>query len=503
MKDVLSLTAPEARDFFLKEESYINFDLPPYFEFGGLLEKVTNHLGDRLLSDFYKQKKKPNECEGVNYKLVKNKDGKYAWRPLQIIHPALYVSLISIITNEQNWKDIQERMNYLIAESRVKCEGLPVVSSSYTKDKAAQIVHWSSTVEKKSIKQSLEYDYLYHTDITDCYGSIYTHSIAWALHGKDKAKKERYNKNLIGNKIDQQVQAMTHGQTNGIPQGSILMDFIAEIVLCYIDKLLTKQIRDQNIKPQQYRVIRYRDDYRIFVNNPQVAEQIIKELTDILNEFGMQVNVAKTTGQDNVITSSIKSDKLHWMLNESVYSDLQSELYSLFVFSQEFPNSGTLVKRLYKVYNDVLELSKKDLKSDVEVLISIISDIAYRNPSTHPLTSAILSKFIDFLPQHKKKPTVNKILRKFKKLPNTGIMQLWLQRITVKMDDSYDYSERLCKKLTDESIEIWNSDWLNKSLRHKINTYSLINYDVLNNLGAVIGKEEVELFKLKKYPFNY
>ncbi len=38
---------------------------------------------------------------------------------------------------------------------------------------------------------SLEFNYIYHTDISNCYSSIYTHSIAWAIHSKDKAKMNR------------------------------------------------------------------------------------------------------------------------------------------------------------------------------------------------------------------------------------------------------------------------------------------------------------------------
>ena len=79
------------------------------------------------------------------------------------------------------------------------------------------------------------------TDITDCYGSIYTHSIPWALHTKEKAKKEKATKKLIGNIIDFLLQKMSYDQTNGIPQGSVLMDFIGEIVLGYADLELTKK----------------------------------------------------------------------------------------------------------------------------------------------------------------------------------------------------------------------------------------------------------------------
>ena len=74
------------------------------------------------------------------------------------------------------------------------------------------------------------------TDITDCYGSVYTHSLAWAINGKKAAKanskKPHKDKaDLLGDRVDGLLRDMSNGQTNGIPQGSVLMDFVAKIVL--------------------------------------------------------------------------------------------------------------------------------------------------------------------------------------------------------------------------------------------------------------------------------
>jgi len=91
----------------------------------------------------------------------------------------------------------------------------------------------------------MDFDYVVHTDIVNCYGSIYTHSIPRALHGKEEAKKGRNNKNLLGNKIDKLMQDMNYGQTNGIPQGSVLSDFIAEIVMGCIDSKLSERIQKE------------------------------------------------------------------------------------------------------------------------------------------------------------------------------------------------------------------------------------------------------------------
>lgn len=504
MKNVLSLSAKDARDFFLKEESYYNFDLPPYFEFGNLLNSLSKNFGERELGDFYSSNKSfhPHLQENVNYKLISNKDGRYAWRPLQLIHPALYVYLVHLVTKKSNWSKIQTRFSDLIKTSTgIECAGLPVVSTYYKKSKAAQIVHWSTEVEKKSINYSLDYDYLFHTDITDCYGSIYTHSISWALHNKNVAKKEKGNKKLLGNQIDWQLQAMSNGQTNGIPQGSVLMDFLAELVLCYIDSLLTEKIKGVGIKKSEYKIIRYRDDYRVFTNNPQIAEQIIKELTDILNDFGMRINSAKTKGIDNVIHSSVKPDKLAWIIHDNYYTDLQSELYAISVFSQTFPNSGQVTVALKDFYDKLITLERKDVKVNIQVLISIVTDIAYKNPRTYPISAAIISKLVDFLTKRTREKVVKKILSKFKKLPNTGIMQLWLQRMTIKLGNHYDFSEKLCNKVVDQNIVVWNSDWLNTKTKKIVNSHNLVNTGVLDDLGAVISNEEVELFELTGYPF--
>ncbi len=498
MRNILSLTAKEAREFFLKEESYFNFDLPPYFQFSKLLEKISEKLNDKELSDFYKTGHKPQDYENINYKLITNKDGKYAWRPLQLIHPFFYVSLVNKITEEENWKHITDRFFLLIKKSRsIDCSSLPVISSYYKKDKANQVTYWVEEVEKKSIINSLEYDYLYHTDIAECYSSIYTHSIAWALHNKDIAKKEKRNRKLIGNIIDNQIQAMSYGQTNGIPQGSVLMDFIAEMVLCYVDSLLSEEIKQ--FKKKDYTIIRYRDDYRIFVNNPQIGECIIKELTGILNDFGMKINSIKTKISDNVTHSSIKEDKLYWLANEATFNNLQKELYKISFIAKKFPNSGTVSKLLKNLYDRISDLSKKDIKSDVTVLISILVDITYKNPRTYPIVSAILSRLIDFLPKRDRIKMVKKILNKFKKIPNTGIMQLWLQRVTIKMDGKLEYSEKLCNKVYDSGVVIWNSDWLENNFTQEINSYDLIDREKLEKIGVIIENEEVEMFSKGDY----
>lgn len=97
---------------------------------------------------------------------------------------------------------------------------------------------------------------MFTTDLSDCYSSIYTHSFSWALYGKQYSKNHIKEKNF-GYYIDTKVRYMTYNQTNGIPQGSVLMDFLAEIVLGYADTKITEKI-DSEVS--DYKIIRYRDD---------------------------------------------------------------------------------------------------------------------------------------------------------------------------------------------------------------------------------------------------
>lgn len=131
---ILELSSEEARKFLLKHESYCNLDLPPYFVFGNLLERVAEQLNGKNLSDF--QKGNPRKYEYVNYKILNNKDGTYAWRSFQLIHPALYISLVYKITTEDNWRLVKKKFEEFSENEEIECVSIPRVSSGKEKDKA-------------------------------------------------------------------------------------------------------------------------------------------------------------------------------------------------------------------------------------------------------------------------------------------------------------------------------------------------------------------------------
>lgn len=211
----------EKRAHFLKGSSYFNGDMPRYISFEPILADVAHILNGGNYTQF--KASNPGDIPNVNYNFIANKDGKFAWRPYELIHPAIYVSLVNVICEEANWEIIKARVREF-EDGVVGCCSAPVMSVDHQTDVATQIKSWWQAVEQRSLTYSLEFSHLLHTDVTDCYGSMYTHSIAWAIHGLDKAKKNKGKNSSLGNKIDSHIQASRYSQTNGISQGSVLMD---------------------------------------------------------------------------------------------------------------------------------------------------------------------------------------------------------------------------------------------------------------------------------------
>lgn len=502
MKTVLDLNHQEAKDFFLKENNYFSVDLPDYITFQELLNTLDKELNGRELKEI-KSAQKVRDTEGVNYKILHNKDGKFAWRLFQIIHPVIYTNLIQSITQENHWTTIVDCFKSYAQNPKIECHSIPVLETEEKSAKENQIYEWWHKVEQRSITLALEYNHVLHLDIADCYGSLYTHSIVWALHTKEEAKKSenRKNSDFIGNIIDWRIQDMSNGQTNGIPQGSVLMDFIAEMVLGYADVLLTQRLENKNIS--NYKIIRYRDDYRIFTDNHQLSSLIAKELSEVLSELNFKINSQKTTDNDDLVLGALKQDKIHWIYNKRKTENIQKWLLQLYALGQKFPNSGTLYREVKQflewlqyreepVEKDGKKIEPKEIKNP-EVLISILINLAYNNPRLYPLVTGSISFLITKIESIKeRKEIITKIKNKFNQLPNTTYLDVWLQRLTLKINVDVSYDSILCKKVINNYTILWNSEWLNNKFKKIVDETKIINDEKVDNLDVSFSKYETE-----------
>lgn len=497
-KRLLDLTAKEAKAHFLKGSSYFNGDFPDYISFEPILKGVSDVLADGHFSAH--KASGPDLLSDVNYSFVANKDGRFAWRPYELMHPAVYVSLVNLICSDDGWKLITERMA-AFEKGVVTCCSAPVLSTDHQKDQAAQVRNWWQAVEQRSIELSLEFSHVLHTDVTDCYGSLYTHSISWALHGLDVAKKAKGKDGLLGDKIDACIRAGRYGQTNGISQGSVLMDFIAELVLGYVDELITSELG----AAKDFRILRYRDDYRIFTNSDVRAEEILKVISDQLRSVGMRLGVAKTFINTNVVEGSIKPDKLAGIdlqdLGESNAQTIQKQLLRLHSFGRRYPNSGALRRLLGELHSKVID--KKVTPDDLTVQVAIAADIAVVSPLAFPAIAGILSHMISLAQKGDKVVLWEKVYQKMSQVPHNGYLEVWLQRVTKPKAVGIEYksAESLCRIVNGEKVELWNTSWIgNKNLVGALDVTKIVVKDA-TEAPEVMKPEEVELFNANAWQY--
>jgi RNA-directed DNA polymerase len=508
---VTDLSAEDARKFFLKESSYASPELPDYFHFDQLIASAVAEIGQKQLPDLCKKNGRgkpilPSVYEGVNYTILSNKDGAYSWRPLQLIHPVLYVEFVNLLTDIANWSVIVERFK-VFEKSQVKCISIPRESLDGVSDKAAQIVNWWDKIEQESLRKALQFSYIYTTDITDCYGSIYTHSLEWALHndGKSGVKAERAAGSsgpTLGGSIDSRLRNMNYGQTNGIPQGSVLSDFLAEIVLGYSDIELTKRLDGAGIQPTDYCILRYRDDYRILTNNPTIGHRILKELNSALHELGLKMHPGKTKGSDDVILASLKPEKLEHIEIAPVTQHFQKEALRIYQLSKKYPNSGIILKELDSYY---VRISKRNVKNvDFGVLISIFTMIPVHSPRTINLCAAILSRIMERTDKATHIELVELIIGKFANLPNVGFIEIWLQRIAAPLRVPYVFTDPLTGVAlgSTSNSKLWESAWLEDSILKAVDAVEISELPAKladNSITPTISKKEVETFRSRHY----
>jgi hypothetical protein len=129
--------------------------------------------------------------------------------------------------------------------------------------------------------------FLLVADIMQFYPALYTHSIAWALHGKDSAKSAKRDWTSQGNRLDFWVRQSQDQQTRGIPIGPDTSRLLAEVVLVGVDQHLQSRVPSL----QGFRAI---DDYELSFRTRSEAESALAELQSSLAAFELQLNEGKT-----------------------------------------------------------------------------------------------------------------------------------------------------------------------------------------------------------------
>ena len=320
------------------------------------------------------------------------------------------------------------------------------------------------------------------------------------LFKKEEAKRN-IGKSSLGHTIDTYMQGMQYGQTNGIPQGGALFDFIAEIVLGYADKLLVERLKEEQI--EDYKILRYRDDYRIFSNNKDELEKISIILQTVLADLNFNMNASKTILTDSIVENAIKPDKYFYISNipaykkeQSLFASFQKELLYILSIAKQYPNSGTTCMLMTNISKRIQD--DATIYENIHVLIAIVIDIAINSPKIYQQALACISNLINRIEDEEIKINLIKdVYNKLSALPNIGHIQIWMQRITIPLDKKYGnnpYSETLCKIIYGDHNELWNLEWLKPDLCVDLPIDKICDNKVLGEMVPYIKIEEVDVF---------
>ena len=125
--------------------------------------------------------------------------------------------------------------------------------------------------------------YVAFADISNCFPSIYSHAVVWALVGKSLAKSNK-DKSMWFNQWDMYTRNMKSGETNGILIGPHTSNLISEIVLVKVDYELSKE----------FKYVRNIDDYTCYVDSYEEADRFFLCLSEELKKYELSLNNKKS-----------------------------------------------------------------------------------------------------------------------------------------------------------------------------------------------------------------
>lgn len=142
-----------------------------------------------------------------------------------------------------------------------------------------------------------KFTYLKNLDVSRCFDSIYSHSIAWAIKDKEFTKDNLIRSNKSFEEIfDRLMQKVNYNETNGIVIGSEFSRIFAELIFQKIDLDIQQKLQIEGlIHNRDYAIRRYVDDYSIFTSHLDKEKIVSQVIEDKLKAYNLFINNSKTT----------------------------------------------------------------------------------------------------------------------------------------------------------------------------------------------------------------
>jgi hypothetical protein len=342
--------------------------------------------------------------------------GQYSRRLLQLPHPANFIQITNHLTDIANWIILENHFKTSTYSHSKVIENKESGSFILNKDNRAVKTNYESfsNSKEKTIVDSFDMLYELKIDITKFYPSIYTHSIVWAILGKERAKELWKLKSLktaesdfplydFADKLDNYIRYCQDNQSVGIPIGPDTSHIIAEIVGCYIDKQLKGKFPD-------VKAFRYFDDYHIYIDTEEKAQKALKFIQQILADLQLSINESKLKIQrfPFAFQESWVKEINDVSFKKSSTSNIKQYFNILFDLANKYPdNTNTIFSYGLRTFEKrTTEIDDKNWR----VFESLLLKTLLIEPSTLEMASRIFETYSAFLTKAKIKIVLLKIL---------------------------------------------------------------------------------------------
>ncbi len=275
-------------------------------------------------------------------------------RLLAIPSPFAYENLCRVISD--NWNQIQsyffdKTKNQIYKISRIHIRKLSKTNSlfkmNYDNWKIDGFPEPDLILDKK---------YIVKADIANCFPSMYTHSLPWALVGKNVAKQNMHNDSEWYNQIDSCSQKIKDKETHGFLIGPHVSNLMAEIILCDIDSRLSTK----------WAYIRKIDDYSCYVKTKEEADEFLLDLLTELKGYDLLLNqkkisimeLPKTSNDDWVIC--LNKDEYLLKSNKTIvtYTNIRNYFDTVVELAVKYNNSA-VISYAFKVISEFYSPKRK------------------------------------------------------------------------------------------------------------------------------------------------
>jgi len=219
----------------------------------------------------------PKTAQLCNFSLARAGNARFR-RRLSLVNPVNFYHLAKLVAD--NWLMLSQHMN-----ASMLSKSCAVYRPNG--DRALSPISYSPrNLVGVRVKNRSTAKVLLVADISEFYHSIYTHSIAWALHTKAHAKANQQAP-ILGNQLDRAVQCAQDKQTIGIPIGPDTSLVIAELILAAVENKIQARI-------PKLAGLRFMDDFELCFADHAAAEQALAIMQEELLQFELRLNPRKT-----------------------------------------------------------------------------------------------------------------------------------------------------------------------------------------------------------------